>query len=167
MSQSSPLTDAELPTLTADDSGEANRPVPQSASANRSHHKMMLAFALIVISFALILQTRGNDQVALGGVPLPPTCASRTIFGFNCPGCGLTRSFILLAHGDWLAAWQMHRLGWLLALATIAQIPYRSAALLWPDRLPLGQFFPMAFGYLLIGLLIGNWLIERISTAAP
>ena len=167
MSQTSRLTDAELPTLIADDSCEASHTAERPKPTTNSHHKMMLMFALVVIGFAFFLQTRGAEQVTLNGIPLPPTCASRTIFGFNCPGCGLTRSFILLAHGDWHAAWQMHRLGWLLGLATIAQIPYRSAALLRPARPPLGQFFPMAFGYLLIGLLIGNWLIERISTAAP
>ena len=122
----------------------------------------MLLAATAVILLAGALTVVEGDRVALAGVRLPPTCASRSIFGVNCPGCGLTRSFVLLAHGDWSAAWQMHPLGWLLGLATVAQLPYRIAALRFPNQEPLGTLFPKFFGYLLIGLLIGNWLLEHV-----
>ena len=35
-------------------------------------------------------------------------CFSKTFFGFTCLGCGLQRSFILLVHGDFLAAFKMY-----------------------------------------------------------
>ena len=35
-------------------------------------------------------------------------CFSKTFFGFTCLGCGLQRSFILLLHGDFLAAFKMY-----------------------------------------------------------
>jgi hypothetical protein len=167
MNQLSTLIDADLPFLEAHEPSQFRRRLTQSISPSRGHHWVMLSLAVIVIVLAFLLQTKGRERVAVQGVLLPPTCVSRTVFGINCPGCGLTRSFIHLAHGDWHSAWQMHRLGWLLALATMAQVPYRVAALRWPARRPLGEFFPMIFGYLLIGLLLCNWLLERVMSAAP
>jgi hypothetical protein len=34
-------------------------------------------------------------------------CLSKSIFGLDCPGCGLQRSLVLLSKGDFLAAFQM------------------------------------------------------------
>jgi hypothetical protein len=167
MNQPSTLIDAELPFLEAQEPSETRRRLTQSSSPSRGHHWVMLSLAILVIVLAFLLQTRGSERVAMQGVLLPPTCVSRAVFGINCPGCGLTRSFIHLAHGDWHAAWQMHRLGWLLAFATVAQIPYRAAALRWPTRRLLGEVFPMVFGYSLIGLLLCNWILERVLSVAP
>ena len=44
-------------------------------------------------------------------------------FGIDCPGCGLTRSFIHLAHAEPLAAWELNPLSWLLFGYVVAQIP--------------------------------------------
>jgi hypothetical protein len=85
---------------------------------------------------------------------------SQELFGVRCPGCGLTRSFVCLAHGDWAAAWAYHRLGWLLAAAVLIQWPYRLVSLRRPDQRPLGTWLPKMFGYLLIAALFGNWLLE-------
>ena len=35
-------------------------------------------------------------------------CFTKTIFGFDCPGCGLQRSVALLFKGDFFAAWEMY-----------------------------------------------------------
>ena len=92
-----------------------------------------------------VLQVRSDDHAAfcfLPDWPIPSSCPSQAIFGVDCPGCGLTRSFIHLAHGDWQRAFSKHRVGWLLALAVVLQIPYRLAALLGRNRQPLGKRFP-------------------------
>jgi len=34
-------------------------------------------------------------------------------YGIPCPGCGLTRSWVSVAHGDFAASLGFHRLGWL------------------------------------------------------
>ena len=122
----------------------------------------MLAFACGVLVLSLLLQVRSDDHAAfvfLPDWPIPSSCPSQTIFHVDCPGCGLTRSLIYLAHGDWQHALAKHRLGWLLALAVVLQIPYRLAALLGRNRLPLGKRFPKLFGMALIVALIGNWLL--------
>src|SRR5215471_1193133 len=95
-------------------------------------HREMLLIALVVVVLSFAFQVRSDDKVVvtgLAGYPLPPACVSRQVYGFKCPGCGLTRSFVHLAHGEWSASWQSHRLGWLLMAAVLLQFPYRIIAL--------------------------------------
>ncbi|MGH7191968.1 MAG: DUF2752 domain-containing protein, partial [Candidatus Saccharimonadales bacterium] len=97
-------------------------------AAARGRHGLFLAMAVFVVALALLLEVRG-ERVAFVGLPnypLPHLCMSRSLFGLSCPGCGLTRSFIRLAHGDWQAAWRVHRLGWLVAAIVLFQLPYRA-----------------------------------------
>ena len=154
---------ADLPVLTeADESGSRQA---RQLRQLRVHHRNMLIGSAIVLCLAFVLRFGEGQRVTVAGIPLPPLCASQAIFGAGCPGCGLTRSFVLLAHGDWHAARKMHRIGWVLALAMLAQFPYRTLALRSPNGQPLGRWFPQVFGYLLIALLIGNWLLQMPSTA--
>jgi hypothetical protein len=125
-------------------------------------HWQMLWIACAVIVLSLVLQVRSDDHAAfcfLPDWPIPSSCPSQAIFGVDCPGCGLTRSFIFMAHGDWHRAFSKHRVGWLLALAVVLQIPYRLAGLLGRNRQPLGKHLPKLFGMVLIVALIGNWVL--------
>lgn len=120
---------------------------------------LLIAAACIMLAFAL--GRRDDGRVILRGLPslpLPESCASQSIWGVHCPGCGLTRSFIALARGDWSGAAHEHRLGWLMAAAVWAQVPYRIAALRL-RRPPLGRIVPRVFGYGLIAALLINWLV--------
>jgi hypothetical protein len=124
----------------------------------------MLSLAIVVSALALTMEVLPDERVALStlpGYPLPPLCMSQNWFGVACPGCGLTRSFVYLAHGQWEAAWQIHRLGWLVAAALLLQIPYRALCLWSNDRFRLSHRLSEAFGMALICLLIGNWVVEQ------
>src|SRR4051794_9913890 len=71
-----------------------------------------------------LVRNRWTPWVLLGGllllVLLPrsgfgvPMCAFKELTGLPCPGCGLTRSLICAAHGDWPAAARMNPVGVLL-----------------------------------------------------
>lgn len=131
----------------------------------RRHREMLaLACGIIVLSFLLVVR---NDEhaafILLPNWPIPTTCPSQTIFHVDCPGCGLTRSFIFLAHGNWHEALLRNRMGWLVALAVIAQIPYRIVALLGRNRRPLGRHIPDVIGIMLIVALIGNWALKMFG----
>jgi hypothetical protein len=131
-------------------------------------HREMLLISCAVLALALLFQVRADERVAVTGLPeypLPPTCMSREWFGVRCPGCGLTRSFVHLAHGDWSAAWRSHRLGWLLMAALLLQFPYRIVAMARGGRSPLGTLLPKLFGYALITLLFANWSLDVIAGA--
>lgn len=74
------------------------------------------------------------SQVYFFGTPIPGTCAFESFFGLRCPGCGLTRSFVLTAHLDFSEAFRLHPLGPIGFLAVLVQIPWR-----WSKRLPVLQ----------------------------
>lgn len=129
----------------------------------RDFHRLSLAVSIGVLVLSFILSFNGEQRLTLPGLnghPLPPLCASRALLGIHCPGCGLTRSFVSLAAGDWTAAWKFHRLGWLVFLGVAAQIPYRIWGLVHPTGLPLGERWPdrLLLGFL--GLLILNWVVS-------
>jgi hypothetical protein len=124
---------------------------------------IVLAIAASVVLLALLLHELPDGRVAVRGLPqcpLPQICMSRALFGFRCPGCGLTRSIIHLAEGDWQASWHDHRLGSLIGIVIAFQIPYRLYALRRPGRPLLSPFWLSAIGYALVAMLIVNWLFD-------
>lgn len=95
---------------------------------------------------------------------LPETCGSKRSLGLECPGCGLTRSFILSAHGQWATAFAVHPFGMLGFLGLVALIPVR----LWQAVRLLTGKPALATGSaeltLLVGLAIGTigWWIGKL-----
>lgn len=133
-------------------------------SAARGCHWFFLALAVFIGVMALLLDVR-DDRVAVAGLPdypLPHLCMSRSLFGLSCPGCGLTRSFIHLAHGDWQAAWRVHRLGWLVAAVVLFQLPYR-AWLLAGRRSGLPTRFVQCYAAVVVALLLINWCFGLVG----
>ena len=128
----------------------------------RRRHREMLWVCAVGLAMALLLQVRPDGRVVFPGLtnhPLPESCASQRLFNAKCPGCGMTRSFIQLAHLRFQESWNFHRLGWLLFAAMLLQFPYRLAAL-YRERPPLaGSKAPRMFTWTLLALLLGNWLV--------
>lgn len=86
-----------------------------------------LVIAVCAGSIALaFLLAPGSERVALAGFEIPELCGVKRLTGYPCPGCGLTRSWVYLAHGDWRTALSMNVLGPVLFLAAAVQIPLRS-----------------------------------------
>jgi hypothetical protein len=126
-------------------------------------HREVLAIACSVFVLAFLLRELPDGRVTLRGLPefpLPQACASRALFGLRCPGCGLTRSIIHIAEGNWQASWHDHRLGGLMAILIAVQIPYRLYALRRPLSPPLSARSLSAIAYVMIALLLGNWLFD-------
>jgi hypothetical protein len=120
----------------------------------------MLALCAGVLILAAVLEVRpGGRGLQAGPLPLPmQACLSKAWFGWDCPGCGLTRSFIHLAHGRWGESLRYHRVGWLLFAALLFQFPWRG----WRLRRgrpysPAAMRWALRGGVVLIVSLIGNW----------
>ena len=74
------------------------------------------------LAAAVWLQSAG-DRVALAdGRALGAMCLSNELFGVDCPFCGMTRSFVALAHGRLGAAIEFHPAGPILFVAMIALV---------------------------------------------
>ncbi|MBI3099026.1 MAG: DUF2752 domain-containing protein [Planctomycetes bacterium] len=130
---------------------------------------LLAVFAGVVVLAALLELQPDGYGLHLG--PFPVTsggCFSRTVFGVNCPGCGLTRSFVSLAHGRWREAWRYNRAGGLLFAALVLQFPWRAWRLLRgrPHPRP-AERAAEAGGWLLLVALVANWLWNLVSGTPP
>jgi hypothetical protein len=94
------------------------------------YHLTWLIVSLAVLALASVCSVRGEAMAFAGmATPLPETCLSRRLLNFDCPGCGLTRSFVALAHFDVARAWHFNPAGLLWFAALLWQAPYRAAQL--------------------------------------
>jgi uncharacterized integral membrane protein len=131
----------------------------------RRRHWTTLIVSVLVIVLAYLLSIRTDGRVAFRFAPahaLPETCLIHGLFGFNCPGCGLTRSILCLARGQWQLSLAYHRLGWLMALMIVLQLPYRTL-LLTRGRCPgVSATDARRLGYALVTAFILYWLLNLI-----
>jgi hypothetical protein len=127
------------------------------------YHLNLLVLSVVVLVLAGVLQVPGNDTVVLPflSVPLPDACWFRRLTGIGCPGCGLTRCFICLAHGELARAWHFNPGGLAFFVLAVAQIPYRSIQI-WRLRHRLTPWQPvkLSAGVLCISaaILFVQWL---------
>jgi hypothetical protein len=69
------------------------------------------ALTLPVVPLAWFLGISSRGQVIVGGEPVGDLCLFRSLTGFRCPYCGLTRSFIASMHLDLVEAFRFHPAG--------------------------------------------------------
>lgn len=130
---------------------------------DKAFHVANLVLAVLVLTAACALQIRADGRVVtpILHIELPASCFFNQLTGVGCPGCGLTRCFISLAHGNLAQAWQFNPAGLVLFPIVLAQIPYR-AAQIWrirhnrpPWRL---MVVSSVVAYTLAGALLLQWL---------
>ena len=136
--------------------------------ADSLYHGVLLAVCGGGLALAVLLSIRGSTQVVVPflGIPLPELCFLRRFTGIGCPGCGLTRCFISLAHGDLNAAWSYNPAGLLLFAIIAFQVPYR-AVQLWRIRRGLAELQPGAVAQVALGVfavaLMGQWALRMLG----
>jgi hypothetical protein len=143
--------------------------LPASPPASDAMFHWVILFLCSGVLIAAALLTVGDSGVVVPGANqrLPELCMLRRVTGRSCPGCGLTRCFISIAHGDISAAWSFNPAGlWLFAIIA-AQVPLRSYQL-WRIRhgrreLQLASLGVITFGVFLVALL-SQWAF-RLATA--
>jgi hypothetical protein len=105
--------------------GGAGSPA-QDGSRNRGADDPWIVLLWVLVVAASLLLSPESDGVTVFGHHLPALCLWRTLTGHRCLGCGLTRSFVFLAHGQAIEAFRMHWLGPPLYLAMVADLVRRS-----------------------------------------
>ncbi len=88
--------------------------------------------AVVVLSAVL---TPSDSVLSLFGWELPGLCLWKNMTGMDCMGCGLTRSFTWMGHGDVVSAFERHKVGPFLYLVVLVQVPIRGHRLVraWLD----------------------------------
>jgi hypothetical protein len=136
---------------------------PATNYARQLHWTLLLLCGSVVAAAALLKVEYGMlVTVPLLGMTLPEMCYWRTVFGMDCPGCGLTRCFVSLAHADLAAAWHYNPTGILLFIGVAFQIPYR-ALQLWRLRRGRAELDLAMLPWALVGicvLLVVQWLLR-------
>ncbi len=158
-----PAADAEA---AADDAAE--NAAADFAGDDRMLHMTLLGLSIgvIALSFVLAVRDQATVVVPIVGFPLPEVCSLKRMTGIECPGCGLTRSFISTARGQWRQAWHFNPVGPFFFLVVAAQIPYR-AWQLWRLHRGLHEFQLRRLTLaLLVGLVVGlltQWIIRLVT----
>jgi len=156
-----PEDDAVLMTVVDEEGGETPKQGPNRTPWWIRRHWEMICFVTIAMigSFSMRIDLEETGEVtALGRFPTPSMCLSESVWHVQCPGCGLTRSFICMAHGDFGSAYDFNRVGPLFFIVSVFQYPYRIIGLRRHRRWPFGRLWGRIWANLLIGLLIVNWL---------
>lgn len=148
--------------------GSAGATPCRSSRGEWQFHWALLLLCAVVVTLAATMSVHQAKQVFLPGttIPVPELCYFRRGIGLDCPGCGLTRSFISLAHGQFLLACRYNVAGVLFFPVVAFQIPYRAAQLLRTYRgLPtwdLTAIAPSLFTGLFIVMLV-QWVAKILS----
>ncbi|PHS03253.1 MAG: hypothetical protein COA78_18770 [Blastopirellula sp.] len=147
-----------------------NKPVTDPDQYRRGaifFQRLFLVLAVLVLTAAFLLQTDGTETVGLPllNFDLPPTCGMKLYWGIDCPGCGLTRSFIYLASGDISASVAFNPAGIILFAATIFQVPYRILQLrrLRKDLEPWNLLVPATWMFAIVAVVMSiQWVVKLL-----
>jgi hypothetical protein len=123
-----------------------------------------LRWVVLVASMALILAAYGA-----AAIDLPHRkCWFQTLVGFPGPGCGLTRSWMAIARGDFSQAFSFHLFGPLLFgsllwLSTHVAVELTTGkGIITPYTRWLAQPRSLAYGSLCIGALFLTYYLLRL-----
>jgi Protein of unknown function (DUF2752) len=93
---------------------------------------------------------------------LVPTCLVKLTTGFDCPGCGGTRAFWYLLHGNVPAAARHHAMFVFALPFLLYMYVVWAAGLVFKKRLPQLRLSPLT-----VGLVLGLWLVFSIARNLP
>lgn len=129
---------------------------------------VLLVLAVATLSLAAALRIRDSQAVLIPWteIPLPETCWTRRVLKVDCPGCGMTRSFIRLAHGDWRAACEFNLAGPVMFALVAAQIPWRTWQI-WRERSGRGRWHAPWWAYsplaAVVVVMFGQWFWRMLT----
>ncbi len=127
--------------------------------AVRIAHGVILGACAAVLGFSALLQA-GDSRVELFGWPCPMKCFVHSVFGVRCAFCGMTRSFVLLAHGRLAEAVRQHPLGPAMFGYVVLQALYRAAALLGAGGRAMSRIGLLGWiaGAAVLAAILVHWL---------
>ncbi|ODM27396.1 DUF2752 domain-containing protein [Acetivibrio mesophilus] len=97
-------------------------------SYNNRNDVLLILFLFFVILCSFLLKVRDNyTYLQLPGFDfeIPGTCLFKNATGYNCPSCGMTRSFVSISHFDFADALRFNMAGIFAYAWCILELIYR------------------------------------------
>ncbi len=130
------------------------------------YHGFMFVFATTIIVMSFVMRSVGPMMVFMPGssFPMPESCTARILFGVDCPGCGLTRAFISISHGNWLNAWAFNPASFAVYGFVIGQIPWRlfQIARMWRGVPAVHSIWLYLIPAVVYGCMFAQWLEKML-----
>ena len=126
-----------------------------SAASRRRAWLLLLGLSAIFVTS--LLWRPSDDGIVL--------CPFRALTGYPCPGCGMTRAFSAIAHGELWRAVRYNPLSPLLFLALIAVWVGAAATILnWPRaRAWVASLRPSALMTNVLLVIVLAWWVARLA----
>ena len=88
----------------------------------------VLLVALTVISLSFVMKIKDDQKVyfPFSTQPIPEVCGSRSLFGVDCPGCGMSRAFISISNLQIDRALAFNSASLIVYLFVAIQIPWHA-----------------------------------------
>ena len=122
---------------------------------NSTKRNSLLAVLVLIgiFSFSAFLKINSIERI--------PLCFFKYLTHLDCPGCGLTRSFIAISHGDWKGALHFNVLGPFIYLYLLFYLIKHLIFLIWNQQLSwqMPLWFQWSFGLLFLGQWIWKLMI--------
>lgn len=135
----------------------------QYVSDDYTTHVIYIVIFVVFLFVPFFLSVEAKETVLIFGLKMPGFCFLKEYCGIECPGCGLTRSFVMLTHGRFAEALRFHYVGFILYVFFFTQLLYRIYCLKHVgEELPVflknyQHYTPMV----IIFMLILNWVVFK------
>lgn len=120
----------------------------------------LASIAFVFLSAALLLGLFIDPQ----SLPQESFCLFQRTAGFDCPGCGLTRAFLLIPRGQWHAVWMYNPAAFFiytLFLFWIVKIVLQKLKK-WPNESKIAKFIEIVLIAVALTVLMGQWTAKGV-----
>lgn len=122
----------------------------------------VLGLCALALGLSFIPTVTPDDRsIEFLGRRAPEICGAKVFSRAGCPGCGMTRAFVLLSHGEPGRAFRLNFAAPLLYALLWLQIPYRLHRLRRPPR---EEPRPMAWAWsAMLVAIVGGWIARIVA----
>ena len=145
-------------------SSENPTPAQSKLSPEFYLHLIFFGMALFVMVMSFAMSVNGTRFVYMPGalLPMPESCTTKVLLGIECPGCGMTRAFISISHGQFLRAWSFNPASFIAYPFVAIQLPWQLLQMrrLWRGQRSIDGFWIYILPLAMACAMLIQWLIR-------
>ena len=135
----------------------------RNIDSQKLYHLLILVLVLCIIILSFLFRLRKYHVVLpIINVELGPICLIKIVTGYNCPFCGMSRSFVSASSLDFSSAIRYNLAGPLLYIICLLNIPYRIVVLNGFDMLSysVSKYLIYCFFILTFIVILANFVLQ-------